>query len=79
MEKKKRKDECLFCNKRMCYTRIVRIEKPYYDEVACGNHINELEKHADETLGGKGSKVYRHHISSTGQVKRGDDIYEILY
>jgi len=76
---KKRKDECLFCKKRICYTRIVRIEMPFYDEIACYEHINALEKHADDTLGKKGSKVFRNHITSTGQVKRGDDIFEILY
>ncbi|ABR46631.1 hypothetical protein Amet_4379 [Alkaliphilus metalliredigens QYMF] len=33
------KDECLFCSKRICNTRIVRTEEPQYDEVACYQHI----------------------------------------
>lgn len=66
----KRKDECLFCNKRSCHIRIVRVEEPKYDEVACSNHIEDLEKHSDEILGYKNG-VMRSHITSSGQLKRG--------
>jgi predicted metal-binding protein len=70
----KRKDECLFCTSRKCHTRIVRQEKPSFDEIACDNHSKELYKFANLALGGKGSGVFRHHISSTGILKRGDDV-----
>jgi hypothetical protein len=66
---KKRKDECLFCASRSCYTRIVRLVEPKYDEVACSQHISELEKHSDEVLGRRNG-VMRNHISSTGRMKR---------
>lgn len=67
----KRKDECLFCGKRSCSTRIVRNEEPLYDEVACDKHTSDLEKHSDEILGSHNG-IMRCHISSTGRVKRGE-------
>ncbi len=70
---KKRKDECLICKSRNCYSRIVREESPYYDEVACTRHNIEMGKHSDITLG-KGNGIYRHYISSTGKLKRGEKI-----
>lgn len=70
---KNRKDECLCCNSRSCRTRIVRLEAPAYDEIACKIHIDALEEHADEVLG-RGNGIYRHHISSTGNLKRGEPI-----
>jgi hypothetical protein len=71
---KKRKDECLFCTSRKCNTRVVRQEEPLFDEVSCDKHINLLYGHADAVLGRKGSGVYRHHISSSGMLKRGESI-----
>jgi len=68
-----RKDQCLFCNSRSCNTRIVRLEEPKYDEVACRRHIEDLEKQSDEVLG-RGNGVMRHHITSSGQLKRGEQI-----
>jgi len=67
---KKRKDECLFCSSRSCYTRIVTSEDKgkLYDEIACPNHVFELEKHSDETV----PKVMRIFASSTARLKRGD-------
>ena len=72
----KRKDECLFCGSRKCHTRIVRLEEPSYDEVACHKHIEELEKHSDAVLGCKNG-IYRNHISSCGtrKLRRGEIIY----
>lgn len=70
---KKRKDECLFCKNRKCYTRIVRVESPSYDEIACDRHITELEKHSDEMLG-KGNGIMRHHLSGNTQQKRFESI-----
>ena len=67
---KKRKDECLFCSKKSCYNRIVRLAEPKYDEIACGNHILELEKHSDEALGVKNG-IMRYHISGTSKQCRG--------
>jgi len=68
---KKRKDECLFCNSRSCYTRILRKDEPVYDEIACSKHISELEKHSDKALGIKNG-IMRNYISSTGKMKRGE-------
>lgn len=70
----KRKDECLFCKSRSCYTRIYRTadEKgPGYDEIACDKHIHDLEKHSDEVLGSHNG-VMRLHMSSTARHKRKD-------
>ena len=69
---KKRKDECLFCKKRICNVRVVT-DDMRYDEIACYEHQNDLYQHADEVLGGKGSGIYRHHISSSGKLKRGEN------
>ncbi len=65
---KKRKDECYKCSSRSCYNRIVN---ETFDELACSNHINDLEKYSDEVLG-KNNGVYRTNISSTGKLKRGE-------
>jgi len=68
----KRKDECLFCGSRSCSTRIVRSsEPPFYDEIACDNHVVALEKQSDEVLGSHNG-IIRCHISSTGRLKRGE-------
>jgi hypothetical protein len=68
---KKRVDECLFCSKRSCSTRIVRLIEPKYDEIACHTHVEDLEKHSDEVLGSKNG-VMRNHISSSARLKRGE-------
>lgn len=68
----KRKDECLFCSRRSCRTRIVRFEEPRYDELACTEHVSALEKHADAALGGRGRNVDRWHCSTTGRYVRGE-------
>jgi hypothetical protein len=73
---KKRKDECIFCKSRSCYTRIVREIAPYYDEVACPEHVEQSQDRADEVLGRKNG-IYRHHISSTGKLRRGDKINDV--
>lgn len=69
----KRKDECLFCGSRKCYTRVVRLENPRYDEIACDKHSNDLYTHSDTTLG-KGNGIYRHYISGSARHKRGERI-----
>ena len=69
---KKRVDECVICSKRSCYTRIVRLKAPKYDEIACSKHILELEKHSNEVLGTKNG-VMRCHISGTTKQCRGND------
>ena len=68
---KKRKDECLFCTSRSCYHRIVRLERPCYDEIACIVHITDGEKHSDATLG-KGNGIFRSYISGNSKKRRGD-------
>jgi hypothetical protein len=66
--KNRRVDQCLFCNRRACYERVVssRDNGAAYDEVACLDHIKELHKHSDRLPG-----VMKHFISSTGKQKRG--------
>jgi hypothetical protein len=65
---KRRVDQCLFCNRRACYDRVVssRDNGAAYDEVACLDHIKELHNHSDQLHG-----VMKHFISSTGKQKRG--------
>lgn len=67
-----RKDQCAFCNSRRCYTRITSTEDngATYDEVACSKHSEKLYKHSDE----KAPKVMKLYSSSTGTLKRGEDI-----
>jgi hypothetical protein len=70
---KKRKDECLFCSSRSCHTRIVRLENPVYDEVACSRHVANLEDHSDSVLGRKNG-VMRNHITSSSKMERGEQM-----
>ncbi len=72
MVKMKRKDECLFCSSRKCYTRIVTDDKRY-DEISCGNHVIDMEKHSNNVLG-RNNGVMRWHVSSTGRVRRDDAV-----
>lgn len=67
----KRKDECKFCERRKCYTRIVTPDLRF-DEVACYDHIRDLEvfaDNADNELNG----AIRMNLSSTGRLRRGDE------
>jgi len=68
---KKRKDKCLYCSSRACYTRIVRLETPEYDEVACPRHVLDLERHSDTKLGTKNG-IMRCHISGCSKQTRGE-------
>lgn len=72
----KRKDECLFCTSRKCYTRVVSTADngKTYDEVACSKHICDVEKNSDEVA----PKVMKLFISSTGKLERGEDISDQL-
>lgn len=66
-----RKDQCLFCTSRRCFTRIVSVDDmEIYDEIACRRHASELHKHSDE----KAPKVPKLFMSSTGCFKRGESI-----
>lgn len=67
---KERKDECLFCSSRSCYSQIFRDEEPKYDEVFCEKHINEGYENASKTLN-EGIHL-RTHRDSTGKLSRGD-------
>lgn len=71
-----RKDQCLFCTSRKCYSRIVSTKDngATYDEVACYKHAHDLDKHSDEKAPG----VMKLFISSTGTLKRGVDISDRL-
>lgn len=75
-EKVMRKDQCLFCYSRKCNTRIVSTADngATYDEVACVKHSEKLHKHSDE----KAPKVMKLFQSSTGNLKRGEDISDSL-
>lgn len=66
----KRKDECYFCKRRICFERIVSFEDfgATYDEVACPDHVRRLEKHSDIIAPG----VKKLYISSIGGLKRGE-------
>ena len=70
-----RKDQCLFCTSRNCFTRIVSVDDmKIYDEIACRRHTNELHKHSDE----KAPKIVKLYMSSTGCFKRGESIKKEL-
>jgi hypothetical protein len=61
-----RKDECAFCRSRTCYARIVAAD---FDEVACLDHMRDLERHADRVLAGQ----KRRHIVSSAPLRRGEE------
>lgn len=58
--------QCLFCKRHKCVDRICTPNLGY-DELACAEHVRDLERHADATLGG----VRRRHVSGTGKLRRG--------
>ena len=68
-----RRDQCLFCKSRSCYTKIYT-DDFRYDEVACDKHVHDLEKHSDKVLG-KNNGVMRTHLSGTSKLKRGKQYY----
>ena len=61
-----RVDQCRFCASTSCYTRIVTAFFEF-DEVACHDHIRDLELYADRVLEGG----VRHCITSSDTLKRG--------
>ena len=71
-----RKNQCLFCTSIKCHSRIVSTKDngKTYDEVACGRHASDLDKHSDE-VAPKVNKIFQ---SSTGTLKRGEDITDML-
>ena len=70
-----RKEQCLFCTSRKCYTRIVSTDNgKTYDEVACSKHTSDVEKHSDKAA----PKIMKLFMSSTGPLKRGEDISNSL-
>jgi len=77
----KRKDECLFCNSRKCYTQIYREADemgPAYNEIACSKHVEELGKHSDEVLGSHNG-VMRVYVSSSSRLTRNNKPSEEVY
>lgn len=60
----KRPDECLFCTSRKCFTQITA---PEFDEIACTDHVKDLERHADRVL----PRSEKCHRSSSGTLRRG--------
>lgn len=71
-----RKDQCLFCTSRNCYTRIVSSDDngATYDEVACSRHSDALYSHSDKIAPG----VMKLFISGIGREKRGAEIESML-
>ena len=69
---KKKPNECFKCKSwGHCSHHVFRLEEPYFNEIACDRHIEDLFKHADEVLG-TGNGIFRTHRSSTGSVSRND-------
>ena len=64
----KRIDECIFCSKRSCYSRVVSScdGGKTYDEVSCCDHKKDMYKHSDLQAPGK----MKHFIDSTNKLKR---------
>ena len=71
-----RKNQCLFSTSRKCSTRIVSTADngATYDEVSCSKHSEQLYKHSNEVA----PKVMKLYQSSTGNLKRGEDISDDL-
>lgn len=61
------RDQCFMCSERNCFIRIYR--PGVMDEVACHDHIKDLEHHADLT-----TKEIKSHLSSTSKLRRGDSM-----
>jgi len=61
----RRTDECLFCRSRRCHVRI-HVENGMFDEVACSEHVRDLERHADRHLG----RIEKVHVSSSSPLRR---------
>jgi hypothetical protein len=60
----RQRDKCKFCSSRTCYTRIVS-RYFVFDEIACCDHVRDLEAYAS---GFEGAKK---HITSSQKIKRG--------
>ena len=63
---RKHKDECKFCESRICYERVLSEDRTTYDEIACVDHMIELYRHSD------GFGVKKYFISSDNKQSRGD-------
>jgi len=66
-----RPDQCFKCTSRNCPEHIYRDEPPYFNEVACRKHRDDLHKYVDQILGVKNG-VMRIYRSSTGACSRND-------
>jgi hypothetical protein len=55
-----RRDQCFFCTRRHCNFRVYTVAGDF-DEIACFEHIRNLEQYADVKLG---SQKRWHHTSS---------------
>jgi len=75
-DKRKRKDECQFCTSRSCSGQIYRVDYPYYDEIYCDKHQQEAFEASDKVLG-VGNGIYRTFKSSTGKLKRGENLIDV--
>ncbi len=62
----RRADECFACSRRRCNFRIYT-DDLRFDEVACRDHQQALEVHADKTLG----HALRRHLTSSSTLRRG--------
>ena len=63
-----RADQCRFCSSRRCYNRLVSIDRRHpWDELACRNHVRDLELLADK----ENPKAVRIATQSTGRLSRG--------
>ena len=65
---RKRKDECLMCHRRKCYTRIVNKDLSF-DELACSIHNHDLLMFAQRALGHP--KNYYINFMREGKQRRG--------
>lgn len=60
--------KCKFCNRQKCFTRIYT-DNSEFDELACQDHVKNLEHLADKTLGNPGGKRWQ--VTSSRPLKRG--------
>ena len=68
------RNRCKFCKSTNCRMRIVT-EGLEFDEIACSQHIRQLEKFADDVLGNPG--IVRRHISSSSRLIRAKPVLPI--
>lgn len=73
-----KRDQCRFCASRQCYVRISSVDDGgafTFDDLACPDHVKELERYADGCQNWRKPTIRRHSTSNVKQ-RRGDPVGE---